>query len=222
VTVRSVPFSRSAARRLTGALPPLVIALCAMVAALCPAAGDILQFDRARILSGQWYRLLTGHLTHFTASHLAWDLGVFIGLGLIAGAIDGRGTAVTLALAAVAIPLGVLQFQPALQTYRGLSGLDSALFVFLVCRQLWVAEDGLGTTGLGLAWAPFGCLVVFGAKVVFECVTGRTLFVSGAGTFTAVPLAHAVGGACGAAVGLIWQNKWILAVLPANRGVTSP
>jgi rhomboid family GlyGly-CTERM serine protease len=171
----------------------LLIAAAALVVAMSPpAVAEALQLDRARVLGGEWYRLLTCHVAHFTRSHLAWDLAMFAALGAVAGMRECARTLAALLPAAIAIPLGVLLFQPSLQTYRGLSGLDSALFVLIVGRQVMSDDDA--------RWLPLACLVAFAAKVTYECATGHTLFVTGSSEFTAVPLAHAIGSICGAAV----------------------
>lgn len=193
----SGPFP-SAARRFIGALPPLMIAIIALLIAASPATTEALQFDRAKIVVGQWHRLLTCHLTHFGASHLAWDVAVFVVQAMLATMIDARRTAATLALAGIVIPLGVLLCLPALQTYRGLSGIDSALFVLLAILVLRrsLTHHRRSMTGVTLL-----CLVAFGTKTAFECLTSQTLFVKPSEHFTPVPLAHMIGAACGAIMG---------------------
>ena len=63
---------------------PLTAALCAVIGAvfLFPAAAASLEFDRDAVAAGQWWRLLTSHLTHWGRQHLMWDLAVFALLGI--------------------------------------------------------------------------------------------------------------------------------------------
>lgn len=80
---------------------------------------------------------------------------------------------------------------PDLLAYRGLSGIDSALFGFvaaMVFRRAW-ADDDRRTLAVVTAAAGLFC-----AKVALECAAGTTLFVDSlhAG-FAGVPLAHATG-----------------------------
>jgi hypothetical protein len=85
-------------------------------------------------------------------------------------------------------------------TYRGLSGIDSALFALLavrVGRQSLSEKDWLKLSIAGIIAGGFA------AKVGFEFVTGATLFVdSTAAGMTPVPLAHVVGGLVGIVCGL--------------------
>lgn len=90
---------------------------------------------------------------------------------------------------------------PQLLWYRGLSGLDSALFALLLTtltgeeihakRWTWV---------VGLAVFA----VAFVAKVGYEWMTGLTLFVgSFSSSVVPIPLVHVVGAAVGLGIGLI-------------------
>src|SRR4051812_18393576 len=102
-------------------------ALCLLIA-LLPGAADCLQFDRSAIAAGQWWRLFTGHLTHWGSEHLAWDLLVFFALGVICETTDRRRFVTVLGAPSLVIALSVWALLPHAQTYRGLSGLDTALF----------------------------------------------------------------------------------------------
>jgi membrane associated rhomboid family serine protease len=41
---------------------------------LSPAATAVLEYDRAAVAAGEIWRLLTGHLTHWSFDHLFWDV----------------------------------------------------------------------------------------------------------------------------------------------------
>jgi hypothetical protein len=83
---------------------------------------------------------------------------------------------------------------PALDRYRGLSGLDSALFVLLAVSLMRHGDSRRVFAG---AWA----LVGFLAKLAWEGVTGGALFVHDPG-LAAVPVAHLAGAMVGFAVGV--------------------
>lgn len=51
------------------AVPAAVLAV-ALASQVLPAARTALQFDRAAISAGQWWRLVSCHLTHFGWPHL--------------------------------------------------------------------------------------------------------------------------------------------------------
>jgi len=103
---------------------PLAAAITA--ACLLLAAGgfsEALEFDRAHILDGAWWRIFTGQLCHFGAGHLAMNLlGVWL---LVILFRDIRLTAwIWIALAsASAVGAGLLLEPEPLASYRGLSGL---------------------------------------------------------------------------------------------------
>ena len=79
--------------------------------------------------------------------------------------------------------------------YRGLSGLDSALFAFVAVSFLREQRRG-GDKPACLVTGGF--LIGFILKVVFELATGRTLFVTRMGVdVVGVPLAHIIGAAVG-------------------------
>jgi rhomboid family GlyGly-CTERM serine protease len=147
---------------------------------------------------------LTGHFTHWSDEHLAWDLLVFFVLGLMYEA-RGRSRYVTLLFAAsIVIALGVWTLVPDLQTYRGLSGIDTALFTSIAFTLLQAAyrEQRRGTVMLVAA-----LLVCLGGKITFEMFTAQGVFVDASiAGFQPLPLAHLLGAAVGMALGLTGRS----------------
>ncbi len=157
----------------------------------------MLQFERAAIVQGEGWRLLTGHLTHFGADHLRWDLLAFVALGVAAEFQSRSRFLITLGASALLISLGVLIAQPQFVIYRGLSGIDSALFGLVLAGVLlegWRARHGFSLAVGGLALAGFA------AKCAYELITADTVFVASSDVFAPVPLAHLIGMLTGAAV----------------------
>ncbi len=188
--------------RIAGAWHPwgvtlLVVAITLLVAGI-PGASSGLQYDRSLIGQGQWWRLVTSHWVHWTPDHLTWDLLAFAALTAAAIRLSRGRALATVALASCLIPVCIWVFNPELVRYRGLSGLASALYV-LVVLEVWGRIPRGESRGKGVvAWL---LLVGFAAKVVYELVSGNTLFVESMGEgIRAVPLAHGVGGAIGAVV----------------------
>jgi len=141
--------------------------------------------------------VISGHWVHWSSSHLAWDLGAFVLLGVWC---EGRGRArfaACLAAAAVTIPVGLWWLCPELSHYGGLSGLDSALFVLLVCELLVEALRERSYFSLAVS----GLLLLgFAGKIAFEVVSGDALFATDLGAdVVPVPWAHLVGAAVGLA-----------------------
>lgn len=177
-------------------LPILSLSLGAIAVAVqvIPGATGLLQYDRAAG-SGEVWRWLTAHLTHFGVDHLVWDIGALVALGWACERVSRARTALALALAACAITPAVALWQPQFATYRGLSGLDSALGGLLGARLLRRSE--LAPKLIALA-----ALLGFSAKCVSELTTGGTVFASGVG-YAPVPLAHLIGLLCGAVAGWV-------------------
>lgn len=159
---------------------PLLIAVGAISASLFPAFGAALELRPELAVSQPW-RLLTCHLAHWSEQHLAWDLLVFLALAPL---LPPRRLLRLLPAAALLISLGVLLLRPDLAAYRGLSGLDSALFAALALdlarRKPWL-DRALG----------FLALALFAAKIAAEMASGEAIFA--AGPFVPVPLAHVLG-----------------------------
>jgi rhomboid family GlyGly-CTERM serine protease len=193
---------------------PLTLGAAAALAAALPAAA--LEYRRAAVARGELWRLITCHWVHWSADHLRWDLLALLALAWVCQAQWRQATA-ALAAATLAIPLAVAVLQPGLSSYRGLSGLCSTLFVLAACNLL-AGPDAPGERAPGDRAARGGALVsrlagalallLFGGKLVWELSTGNALFVDGAAAgFQPVPLAHLVGGLCGAAAFRAWRRR---------------
>jgi rhomboid family GlyGly-CTERM serine protease len=189
----------SAARRLPGVALLLTVAAFAVYAA--PSLARWLQFSRVTHAGGQWWRVMTCHWTHWSWDHLLWGVLVFAVLGIICELIDRARMVLCLVASAFVIPMALWWLDPGLESYRGLSGLDSALFTLLLSAvaRLAIVEKRWG----GLAMSML-ILAVFGGKVMYESVTGSAIFADAvAGGFEPVPFAHVVGAAVGLVCGLV-------------------
>ncbi len=160
-----------------------------------PVATALLEFDRSAVAAGQWWRLVTSNLTHWSAQNLFWNLVVFAVLGCLCEARGRARYAVCLSASALAVGISVLLFEPNLATCRGISGVDSAFFALLavtVLRAHWAVRNWRWVAAVGVL------VVGFAVKIIVELTTGRAVFVdSAAAGFTPMPLAHAVGAAVG-------------------------
>jgi rhomboid family GlyGly-CTERM serine protease len=179
----------------------LLLAGAAVCLQCSPAALEWLQYDRAAIAGGELWRIVTGHLTHASWNHLLWDAAALVVLGAICERDQRRSFVTCLAVSAIGLSLCLWLAMPELAIYRGLSGVDSAVFVFLAVILL---RQSLAA---GQKWWSAGIVAVlcgFALKVAFEYATGRTLFVdSDAAAMTPVPLVHVVGGVIGAIFGVM-------------------
>jgi rhomboid family GlyGly-CTERM serine protease len=182
---------------------PITFALGAtcLVIAFVPGSHQDLEWRRAAAESGQWWRFATGHLTHFDAQHLAWDLAVFLVLGSLCETRHRVRYAVVLILCGLLIPMALSTLSPEIATYRGLSGLDTALFAMLAAGTLQAARRRRDWVLLTTVSGLFALLL---AKMAYEAWTSSTLFVDTASAgFKPVPLAHLVGAAVGMTIGFL-------------------
>lgn len=190
---------------------PAMGAVLATIAGLtfAAAASDAVtagwQFDRLAIFQGEWWRLLTGHLTHWNWDHLFWDLCTCLALTAVCLKRNFAGTVSCLLGSALAISLGILLFQPEIAVYRGLSGVDSALFVLLAVELIFEARRRQQWT---FFWLSLIGVLGLAAKTAFELLTGDTLFVdSPAAGFVPLVSAHVIGAAVGALIGLTMELR---------------
>jgi len=173
----------------------LLAAFAAIAVFALPGITSWMQYNRTLVGHGELWRLVTSHWTHWTGEHLLWDVGAFCVLLFLALRISRRRTLTILAAASILIPLIVMICLPDMEHYRGLSGLDSALYVFVACIFLKRAHREKDKVGYVLL---LGLVLGFGAKIAFEIVTGQTLFVQSMGAgITGVPLAHLIGACIG-------------------------
>jgi rhomboid family GlyGly-CTERM serine protease len=165
----------------------LALTMAALAAALVD--GSMLELQRG----GDVWRIVTGHFTHWTYEQLAWDVLAFLCLGVGCERRDRKAYHATLLASIVLVPVAVLLFDPGIVAYRGLSGIDSALFAMLV----------VSTRNVFLG-------VLFAGKIAFEAITGGAVFANGG--YEVVPVAHIAGALIGAVIALC------VALLPACRG----
>jgi rhomboid family GlyGly-CTERM serine protease len=176
----------------------LLLSAAAGAAWLIPGAASGLQYDRAALAAGQWWRIFTCHWTHFSLDHLLWDVAMFALLGALCERRSRAALLVCILLSAAMIPAMGWIFMPRMQTYRGLSGIDSALFALLAFDLLLREIRTGGRSGIVLAIG--GLLVLFIAKIGVEIIYGRTTFVdSSAACMIPAPQAHLVGAVAGLA-----------------------
>lgn len=175
----------------------LLLALPALFFQIPGWAGR-LQLDFAAVSRGELWRWVTCHWTHWSLDHLVWDLGAFLLLAALCECRGGRRALLAaVASAALLIPAVLWISMPAMGSYRGLSGIDSALFV-LAAVLVFREEPGK---------RPLAVLAVaaFLAKALYESAAGEALFTEPAGSFVPAPLAHLAGGVCGLLAGAAYN-----------------
>lgn len=162
-----------------------------------------LQFDRAAILNGEFWRLVTGNLVHWSVEHCLLDVAAFALLGWLYEPAFRRHSQkhsrrqrplwslpIMLLGTSFGVGLTVFVFQPEMMTYRGLSGVDSGLFAIALMVECSEAKNDAARW-----WYVVPAALVFVVKLGFEVTTGGMFF----GTESLgdlgqpVPLAHLSG-----------------------------
>ncbi len=180
------------------------VSLSALLIWAIPGAGSWFELDYQRVAEGQWWRIWTGHLTHFDGNHLFWDLLMFVGLGAACERIQPRHFPFALAAMMVGVTASVGWWCDEIRCYRGLSGIDTGLFVWFVshqCQVYWARNQ---------RWMLLlGSIALLGliSKLVFEAMTGQTLFVDSSG-FTPLVESHLAGAACGLGCSVDGLRDW--------------
>lgn len=168
---------------------PAVTALLAaggLALALLPDATHLLVYDRERVLAGEVWRLVTGHAVHLSWTHAGYNLALFSVAGAWLERRDRARYLWLIALTALAGGLWFLTALPDMARYGGLSGVVSAMVVYLSLTQM--RQPGPARA----LWATI--LLLFAAKLTYELLTRQPLFAApDAIPFTVVPAAHIVG-----------------------------
>ena len=153
-----------------------------------------LRYERAAVLDGEVWRLVTGHLVHADLRHLAWNvLGVLIVWGLFARDFTVRQWVVILIASTAATSLGFLLLEPDLEWYVGFSGvLHGCMAAGLVA---WLRTERDALTALVAA--------LFAAKLAWEHAYGPLPFTAGSLSIPVVHEAHTYG-AIGGALAATW------------------
>ena len=164
----------------------LVVLGGAIVSFIFPEVSSWLVYDRAAILNGQIWRILTSHLVHFDKAPLVYDLIAFGVTGWILES-KGRGLfCLSCALMALSIGIFLVGVETSMAYYGGLSGLAIGLLTYL-------ALDGLGDLK---PWRVLCRLVVFFVplKIVLEAYTGGSvLLFTASSAFVPIWESHAMG-----------------------------
>jgi rhomboid family GlyGly-CTERM serine protease len=107
------------------------LSIALLAAGIFPTITEpLLQFDRARIDAGEWWRLFTGQLVHFGFYHLLMNIAALLLCGFVLLRDIQLWCYCTLLLvSATVVGLGLYYFNPELFFYAGLSGVLHGLII---------------------------------------------------------------------------------------------
>ena len=185
------------ARRGDWALPVALSVLLLAIYFAVPGAAPEWRYDRAAILDGEAWRLVTGHLLHADVHHLGWNVfGVLLVWFLFARDYSPRQWLAILLVSTAVTSAGFLLLEPELDWYVGFSGvLHGCMAAGLVA---W-----LRSTRDPLTWLVAG---LFAAKLAWEHFQGALPFTAGTLSLPVVHEAHTYG-AIGGLLAALWLGR---------------
>ena len=164
----------------------IVIALASIAATYNPLVGQWLIYDRSAIIDGEIWRLVTGHLYHFSPLHLWCNL---VPLVLIGACIERQsGSWFTGVCLMMGMTIGVSLFfaHPSMVRFGGASGLVCGLFAYF-------GFSGVNARGSRGAVCRITLTVIL-LKIGFELYSGDALWADWDDQgFVVMPLSHVVG-----------------------------
>lgn len=167
-----------------------VLLLCFFFIQLFP---QTLQYDRALVINGEYWRLWTSHLVHGNAIHLLLNFAATLLLALLLFIQFRLCDLVIVSLILMpVISLALLLFYSDLAWYNGLSGLLHALISYCCVRMVL---EGKNYYSLGLAAVLFKVFAEFyGLKINYSSSIDGMLVISEA---------HLIGAVLGVTFGTV-------------------
>ncbi len=158
----------------------------------------LLEFDRQQVLSGEIWRIWTGHLVHTTSSHFVLNIvaAIIVYFTFFTRIKYGELLLYSFVFAAL-ISVTLLCIYPSLGWYNGLSGLLHALVAYFSVR---LARDGDE-----IFWAG---LVIVWVKVLVEAIRAHSGYESVVGDMTIITEAHLIGACFGTVTAFICMAHW--------------
>jgi rhomboid family GlyGly-CTERM serine protease len=182
----------------------------ALIVALQPldAAGTAFEYRRALLATEPW-RVVTAHLVHVNSEHALINAAAWWLVARLFGPdLDLRRQLIALFAGAVAIGAGLALLHPAIDWYRGFSGVLHALFFAGATCWLANALARPDTRTLRGLWLPAALAAGGWIKVALEQPAGSaTPYADWLGA-TIVPQAHLLGALAGTLLGFAfaWRN----------------
>jgi rhomboid family GlyGly-CTERM serine protease len=174
--------------RIVKRIPLITISVClaAIMLSSTNPLFELFALDRSALFHGEVWRLITGHLTHYTGAHLAYNLFVFALFGWIAEKAGRLRYELLLLWLSLFVSLFLIVGKPDLVVYGGLSGVVCGLVIAV--SLMGVAKPGPWRLPAVLL------LILLPLKVIVEFVMGSSILpYAEPQPFTMVPLSHAAG-----------------------------
>jgi membrane associated rhomboid family serine protease len=158
----------------------VIFAALAILAAIVTASADLsslASLDRERVLSGEIWRVFSGHMTHLTWRQYALNVPAFVIFSLLYSKRVGLGAAVSLLLFSSIVVSVVVIATGLHQVYGGLSGLSCAAISAIFLAS--IVENPRHLTPYILALA-FSVYLIFMQGIVGGVNVAREAHIGGA------------------------------------------
>lgn len=176
-------------------LPLAIAAIAALIMLLGEAGRVALRYDSD--LSGEAYRLISGHFVHLGRSHLLLNLAGLLLVWYLVGAVYSPIVWSLVLLASIAaIDLGFWQLLPGLEWYVGLSGVLHGVLVAGVVG-LWRIRRMEAVV----------LMIVVAAKLAYEALIGPLPGSESGSGGTVITEAHLFGAIGGALAAIVVGNR---------------
>jgi rhomboid family GlyGly-CTERM serine protease len=169
-----------------------------LLQAIDTSVGNLLEYQRAAILEGQGWRLVSGHFTHINQSHLLLNLAGLVLIWAIGlGKLSPLRLVTAIFVCCVSISCALLVFNTDLTWYRGFSGVLHGLFALVAAQYL--KDHTYFSILLFLSLA---------LKVIYEQILERMPWHQGFTDFSVISDAHLYGSITGLIIALMFFNPW--------------
>ncbi len=171
----------------------VVTGVCALFVLERPA--ELFIYDRTAFLSGEYWRLVSGHFVHKTWAHLLLNLAAWWLIWAYGRPVCGNGMwALLLFVCALGTGVGMFVFLPELEWYTGLSGVLHGLFFAVAILRLSVQRNDHP------AWF---ILAVITVKLAYEHFQGPTPVTAGLVDLPVIFEAHWYGAVSGVSAAVL-------------------
>jgi len=165
-------------KRVLVAILLLLLAATILFQALPEAQQSLIRYDRRAILSGEWWRLFSGHFLHLGWIHLALNLaGLMMIMVLFWRYWTTSRFLLMFLFSLLAVNMGLWWFATPVQWYVGLSGVLHGLLIagalFSYRDERWFAITMIVIVSGKLAWeqvtrSSAGTAELIGGNVLFD------------------------------------------------------
>ncbi len=158
----------------------------ALVYFILGPAPDTLYFNAEKIIQGELWRYITGHLVHSDIQHLLLNLTAFIILSALIETHSRLQLFTALIIGIIFINFYLFNSNE-INNYAGLSGVLNTLLVITLYQQRKLHTKPLSLTGYLTA----SIYLISAAKIIYELYTQDSLFLHT--LWPSLPQAHLAG-----------------------------